>query len=246
MNKRIKLLLVVGCFWVVSGLSLRGLLAQTSGGGGASGADRAVEDVDNEPKEAAVYCANLVYADNKTSVCYSDRFLNVAAEETHIKTHPGFDAVRLDSVELFDYPFAVMTGEGAFKLNEEQLRNLQDYLYGGGFLVASAGCSSEAWNESFKVALAEAFPDAQTVKLDVDHPVFHSVYDITRSNYKSGGPRLPHLEALQIDGRVVMIWSPDGLNDTANAGPECCCCGGNEVKSARKLNVNILAYALTH
>jgi hypothetical protein len=72
------------------------------------------------------------------------------------------------------------------------------------------------------------------------------VYDITQSNYKSGGPRLPDLEALEIDGRVVMILSPDGLNDTGNAGPGCCCCGGNEVKSALKLNVNILAYALTH
>lgn len=208
--------------------------------------DRAESDVDNESKESVVYCANLIYADNKTSVCFSDQFLEVTGEETHIQTHPDFDEVYLDSAELFDYPFAVMTGEGSFTLTEEQIVNLQDYLLGGGFLVASSGCSSKPWNTSFRKLMAEAFPDLQTTKLDVEHPIFHSVYDITQSRYKTGGPKLPHLEALEIDGRVVMIWSPDGLNDTANAGPECCCCGGNEVKSARKLNVNILAYALTH
>lgn len=203
-------------------------------------------DTDAQAKEVAVYCANLVYATNKTSVCFSDEFLTQVREETNILTHPNFDEVHLDSAELFDYPFAVMTGEGAFTLTDEQIENLQDYLTGGGFLIASAGCSSKPWNTSFKQAMRRAFPDLETVKLGADHPVFHSVYDIERSRYKTGGPKLPHLEGLEIDGRVVMIWSPDGLNDTANAGPNCCCCGGNEVKSARKLNVNILAYALTH
>lgn len=212
----------------------------------APGPDRAESDDDNESKESVVYCANLVYADNKTSVCFSDQFLEVAGEETHIRTNPGFDEVYLDSEELFDYPFAVMTGEGSFTLTEDQIVNLQDYLIGGGFLVASAGCSSKPWNKSFRKLMAEAFPDLQMTKLDVEHPIFHSVYDITQSRYKTGGPKLPHVEALEVDGRVVMVWSPDGLNDTANAAPECCCCGGNEVKSARKLNVNILAYALTH
>jgi hypothetical protein len=216
------------------------LIAQSTGA-----ADQGA-DVDNESKETAVYCANLVYATDKTSVCFSDEFLTQVRDETNILTHPKFDEIRLDSAELFDYPFAVMTGEGTFTLTEDQLANLRDYLSGGGFMIASAGCSSETWNTSFKQTIHDVFPDAQTIKLEADHPVYHSVYDIESSRYKSGGPKLPHLEALEIDGRVVMIWSPDGLNDTTNAGPDCCCCGGNEVKSARKLNVNILAYALTH
>jgi Domain of unknown function (DUF4159) len=203
-------------------------------------------DVDNEPKETAVYSANLVYGSNKTSVCFSDQFLTQAREDTLIDTHPEFDRVDLASDELFDYPFAVMTGEGKFELTEEQALNLQDYLYGGGFLVASAGCSSEPWNASFKRAIRDAFPDLTLTRLDGEHPIYHSVYDISKSRYKKGPPRLPRLDALQIDGRVVLVWSPDGLNDTASAGPDCCCCGGNEVRSAKKLNVNLLAYALTH
>ena len=238
--------LIAACCSALCVLSMHRLIAQTFEPGVEPAEDRAESDVDHEPTEAVVYCANLEYGDGKTAVCYSAQFLSTVAQETNIQTHPGFDTVRLDSAELFDYPYAVMSGEGSFTLPQEQVRYLQDYLYGGGFLVASAGCSSKPWNDSFKTMMAQAFPDLAMVKLDADHPIFHSVYDITQSNYKTGGPKLPHLEALTIDGRVVLVWSPDGLNDTGNAGPNCCCCGGNEVKSALKLNVNLLAYALTH
>ena len=40
-------------------------------------------------------------------------------------------------------------------------------------------------------------------------------------------------------------YSPDGLNDTQHM-QGCCCCGGNEITNAVDVNVNVLAYALTH
>ena len=52
--------------------------------------------------------------------------------------------------------------------------------------------------------------------------------------------------ALEIDGKIVLIFSKDGLNDTGKVGGNCCCCGGNEIKNARQINVNLLAYTLTH
>jgi hypothetical protein len=54
------------------------------------------------------------------------------------------------------------------------------------------------------------------------------------------------LKGLEIDGKIVAVFSSDGLNDTANAGGKCCCCGGAEIQNARQMNVNLLAYALTH
>ncbi|MEM6551101.1 MAG: DUF4159 domain-containing protein [Planctomycetota bacterium] len=194
----------------------------------------------------AVRAANLIYGSNKTSVCFSDEFLVQIQKETNIRTHPRFTPVKMDTGELFDYPFAVMTGEGSFSLTDEQRTNLKDYLELGGFVVASAGCSSDPWNRSFKRELKKVFPDHETTVLSADHPVFHTVYDIQYSVYKRGQRKLPELHGLEIDGRIALIWSPDGLNDTANAGPSCCCCGGNEVKSARAINVNLLAYALTY
>lgn len=200
-----------------------------------------------EPDEPGVVkSANLIYASNKTSVCFSDEFLTQAQKDSLIRTHQKFVAVKMESDDLFEHPFAVMTGEGNFQLTPPQRKNLTTYLQSGGFLVASAGCSSRPWNQAFEREITRMFPDRKLITLDAEHPVFHTVYEIRSSRYKSGQSKLPELRALEIDGRVVMIWSPDGLNDTANAAPECCCCGGNELDSARRINVNILAYALTH
>jgi len=189
--------------------------------------------------------ANLVYGRDKSSVCFASHFMADTEKQTNIRTEGEFREVRLDSDELYEHPFAVMTGEGAFTLTEPQRRNLRRYLTSGGFLVASAGCSSEPWIASFRREMRIVFPDVPLQKLATDHRVFHTVYEIDRLRTKRRGVDA-QLEALIIEGRVVAVFSADGLNDTANAGGNCCCCGGNEVLDARKMNVNLLAYALTH
>jgi len=197
-------------------------------------------------EQQVIRCANLIYSKDKTSICFSDAFLMQAERDTNLVTSKKFTPMRLDSDEVYKFPFSVMTGEGSFALTPEQRANLRSYLTAGGFMIASAGCSSMSWGDSFRKEIKQVFPDSPLVKLDEEHPIFTSVYDVRSSRYRTGGARLPHLEALEIDGRVVMVFSPDGLNDAASLGGKCCCCGGNEVKSARKLNVNILAYAITH
>ena len=144
----------------------------------------------------------------------------------------------------FQFPFAVMTGEGGFQLTQQQRKNMRDYLQAGGFIIASAGCSSQPWQNSFRNEIAKVFPEIKLQQLDFTHPVFHTMYDITELRCK--GSHRAHLEGLEIDGKIVLIFSPDGLNDTSKAGGNCCCCGGNEIKNARQMNVNLLAYTLTH
>lgn len=56
--------------------------------------------------------------------------------------------------------------------------------------------------------------------------------------------RTIRIEGIEIDGRLAVVFSPEGLNDTKNAGEGCCCCGGNEILNAKYVNANILAYAL--
>ena len=77
----------------------------------------------------------------------------------------------------------------------------------------------------------------------MDHPVFHTVYDIKTLSAKHGKPH--PLEGITLGNRVGVIYSQDGLNDTAHT-QGCCCCGGNEITNAVQVNVNILAYALVY
>ena len=195
-------------------------------------------------REGVVQCANLIYGRGKSSVCFSDEFLAQIQKDTNIRTNRRFFSVKLKSSELYNYPFSVMTGEGSFSLTAAQRENLRNYLNRGGFLVASAGCSRSSLDASFRAEMRTIFPHLKLKRLPMSHPIFHTLYDITSLKTKRASK--PFLEGLEIDGKIVLVYSHEGLNDTANAGPGCCCCGGNEIKNARKINANLLVYALTH
>jgi|GEM_PF-963414 len=187
-----------------------------------------------------VECANLIYAGTKSSVCFSEEFLSAVAAETSICTARKFKPVKLAEKEVFRFPFAVMTGEGAFSLTDDERRNLKGYLEKGGFLLASAGCSSREWSDSFKREIDAVFPERKLSEVPMEHPIFRTVYDVKRLDTKGADARL---HGLSMGGKIVLMYSPDGLNDTGTMHG-CCCCGGNEIKNAQKVNANILAYAL--
>jgi hypothetical protein len=194
--------------------------------------------------EPIVRAANLVYAGSKTSNCFSDQFLVTTGRETNIMTEAKFDEVKLAKPELFDYPFAVMTGEGPFTLLETERQNLKSYLERGGFLLASAGCSSQEWDQAFRSEIGRIFKDVKLKRIPMDHPIFNTVFDINSVDLKKSAG-FAQIEGLEIDGRIALIYSPEGLNDTANV-PGCCCCGGNEIRNSEEVNVNVLTYSLTH
>ena len=193
--------------------------------------------------DSIVQVANLIYAGTKSSRCFSDHFLVKAQKESAISTSRRFHAVKLDSDELFAFPLVIMTGEGAFELAESERRNLRTYLDRGGFLLASAGCSSQEWDRSFRQEVTRIFPEYALAPIDVEHPIFHTVYEIITLSAHHGTPR--PLEGITIHGYLGILYSQEGLNDTAHA-QGCCCCGGNEISNADEINVNILGYALAY
>jgi hypothetical protein len=187
-----------------------------------------------------VEVANLIYSGTKSSVCFSEVFLTEVSHETTIRTSRKFKAVKLGDAEIYDFPFAVMTGEGAFTLTAAERANLKQYLAGGGFLLASAGCSNADWDESFRKEMDHIFPNRKLSPIALTHPVFSTVFQIRALETKKEDA---HLEGLSLGGKLVVIYTPDGLNDTTSMHG-CCCCGGNEILNSRKINVNIITYAL--
>lgn len=193
--------------------------------------------------ESIVQVANLIYAGTKSSKCFSDHFLVKAEKESAISTSRRFHAVKLSSDELFAFPLVIMTGEGSFQLSDAERKNLRAYVDRGGFLLASAGCSSSEWDVSLRGELARVFPECPLQPIGMDHPVFHTVYEINALSAKHGTPR--PLEGITVHGHLGVLYSVEGLNDTAHT-QGCCCCGGNEITNALDVNVNILAYALVY
>jgi hypothetical protein len=193
--------------------------------------------------DGLVQVANLVYAGTKSSQCFSDHFLVKAGKDSAISTSRRFHAVKLSSDDIYEFPLVIMTGEGTFQLSDREREVLRRYVERGGFLLSSAGCSSQEWDRSFRREMAKVFPDHPLQPIDMGHPIFHTVYDIRSLGPKHGQAR--PLEGISLGGRLGVVYSQDGLNDTQHT-QGCCCCGGNEIINAIEVNVNILAYALAY
>jgi hypothetical protein len=194
--------------------------------------------------DGIVQVANLVYAGTKSSRCFSDQFLIKAEKESSISTSRRFHAVKLSSDSIYEFPLLIMTGEGDFQLAEAERESLRRYVERGGLLLASAGCSSVEWDRAFRREMATIFPKHPMQSIELSHPMFHTVYDIKDLRSSHGGKPRP-LAGVSLGGRLGVVYSQDGLNDTPHS-TGCCCCGGNELTNAVEINVNILAYALTY
>ncbi len=195
-------------------------------------------------KEGAVECGNLIYAGTKTSKCFSDEFLTTVQQKTSIATERRFKAVKLADDELFKIPFVIMTGEDDFNLPAKERENLKRYLESGGFLLASASCSNQAWSKAFEREIKSIFGNDCLKDIPLDHEIFRTIFTIKDLKLsKSSG--ISVLRGITLKGKIVLLYSPDGLNDSSHA-EGCCCCGGNEIQNSMEINANILAYALLH
>ncbi len=188
-------------------------------------------------------CGNLVYAGTKSSICFADKFLADVARQTNLNVGRNFIPVRLDADTAFDFPFCVWSGEDDFALTKKERDNLRKYLTNGGFILSSPGCSDARWDTALRREMKLIFPEYKLVKLPMSHPVFSTVNQIPRLTDKRGAQAF--VEGMEIDGRLVMIYSKDGLNDVANA-KGCCCCGGNMIVESVLVNVNVFTYALLY
>jgi len=188
-------------------------------------------------------CGNLIYAGNQSSVCFADRFLTDVAQQTNLRVNKKFCPVRLDAEAVFDYPFCVMSGNENFTLAEKERKQLRKYLTLGGFLLVSPGCSDEKWDKSFRQEVKLCFPETPLRPIQTSHPIFSLVNQIPRVTDKHGKAAI--LEGLEINGRLAMVYSKEGLNDVEHA-KGCCCCGGNELRDPARVNVNVFTYAVLY
>jgi hypothetical protein len=191
----------------------------------------------------AVQVARLAFAESFTSHCFNAAFCELADRRSHAVIEHELRSVALGNEAVFNHPFAVMTGKGGFELSDTEREHLHDYLVGGGFIITSNACSDEAFDASFRRIIAEVLPDAVWRALTPEHPLFHTLFEI--NTIKTVRPAETPILGLHTGERLVMIYSPLDLCDTAEMEDDCCCCGANEVLNARQINANALLYALT-
>jgi len=140
----------------------------------------------------------------------SDEFIvGLIHELTGIHVTPtSYKIVRLDTDEIFKYPFLYLSEPGFMVLNEKEIKNLGEYIRRGGFIMADDFRTANYLRgpeelEVLRYYLKRAVPERELVQLDIRHPVFHSFYDVDTLDMKP-----PYGEG--IPGFVPQFW---GMSD---------------------------------
>jgi uncharacterized protein DUF4159 len=178
---------------------------------------------------------------------------------TNINVAEQGKAIPLTDREIFSYPFIYSVECGHWDLSDEEIANLREYLQRGGFLFCDDFWGSREW-ANFENNIRRVLPESKIVDIPLDHPVFHSYYDIEQliqtpnvgqalysdHTYEQDG-FIPHCRGIfDREGRLMVIinWNTD-LGDAW----EWADLPGYPAKYstyAYKVGINAIVYAMSH
>ena len=126
----------------------------------------------------------------KTDFPDSDMNLSFRLQQmTSLKVSPDGRFLRLNNKDLYSYPWIYMVEPGRLVLNEEEVKILRDYLNNGGFLMADDFWGDLQW-ENFASEMKKVFPEREFKELEMSHPVFHTVFDLTMPKQQLQTPNI--------------------------------------------------------
>jgi Domain of unknown function (DUF4159) len=145
------------------------------------------------------------------------------------------------SPDIFDYPFIHMTGHGNVVFNDQETKNLSDYLISGGFLHIDDNFGMDPY---IRKEIKKLFPDNNLVELSASNKIFQTPY-----TFPNGIPKIhehdnlkPQAFGIFIEDRLVLLYTyetdlGDGWEDAeVHNNPE-------EVRQkALKMGANIIHY----
>lgn len=179
-----------------------------------------------------------------SSRCFNTAFLGEVANRSTIRVAEALKPVSIRDDALFEYPIAILAGEREFDFEEGEAERLAAYLRRGGFLMGSANCTAARFDRSFRKLIAASLPDAEFKPIANDHALMTTLFEVDEPRIGKSSDT-PPLLGITIKGRLAVLYSPFGLNDSYGMKAECCCCGASELLNARQVNANAVVYAVT-
>lgn len=217
---------------------------------------------------------NLSYSAGSWFTDFPDSDLNLSYrlhQMTSINVDPDGRVLRLTDPALFNYPFIYMVEPGRLELKDEEVPILRKYLSNGGFLMADDFWGELQWR-GFYEQMKRVFPEREFVDLQMDHPIFHCVFELSGPmnklqvpNYRTGirseqtgvtweyhdGEECidVHIRAILDDkGRIMVLAMHDSDNGDGweREGENDYYFHNFSEKIAFPLAINIIFYAMTH
>ncbi|MFY0483540.1 DUF4159 domain-containing protein [Flavobacterium sp. PLA-1-15] len=175
---------------------------------------------------------------NPTSLPNLIKFCNQNIN-TKIKQKPA--TVEPGSPDLLSYPYVHLTGHGNVVFNDNDVKNLRNYMTSGGFLHID---DNYGLDQYIRKEIKKVFPNNDLVEIPANHAIFQKPYP-----FPAGLPKIhehdgkrPQAFGIFIENRLVLLYTyetdlGDGWEDPeVNNDP-------NEVRQkALKMGANIIHY----
>lgn len=206
----------------------------------------------------------------KWMIDYPDSELNFSyrlQQLTSLEVNPKGAIVDIDAEQLRHYPFIYMIEPGDIWITDEEAAILREYLLNGGFIMVDDFWGIYEWKNFYR-AVKQIFPDREYVELELDHPIFHMVFDLDIKpqipavgmammgreqgityEWNKPGSETPHYRAIMDDeGRICMMicFNTDLGDGWEEEGTDPWYFREFSEKYAYPLGINIVFYALTH
>jgi hypothetical protein len=162
---------------------------------------------------------------------------------TDINPEPA--TVEISSPDIFNYPFAHMTGHGNVVFTPQEVQNLRNYLISGGFLHID---DNYGMNEFVRREMKKVFPESDFVELPFSQDIYHQKFEFAKGLPKihehDGAPAQGF--GIFYEGRLVCFYSfecdlGDGWEDSDVHKDS------DEKRTlALKMGANLISYVFQH
>jgi hypothetical protein len=170
---------------------------------------------------------------------------------SHVRARlDGTNVFDLDDDAIFENPIIYVSEPGYWSIQPSEAENLGKHLLKGGFIIFDDFEGDGHWR-NMTAQMAKALPDHHFIPITVEHPIFHSFFDIQtldvphpsvnvipsyRAIFEDNDPskRMIALANWNNDLAEYWEWSAEGLY---NPDP---------TNDAYRLGVNYIVYAMTH
>ncbi|MGF1670536.1 MAG: DUF4159 domain-containing protein [Balneolaceae bacterium] len=156
----------------------------------------------------------------------------------------SYDDVQIGSRDLFNYPFAFLTGHGTIATTQSEIENMRNWLDNGGFLYID---DDYGLDEYARRLIKNLYPESELIELPFTHAIYNQVFEI-----KDGLPKVhehnglpPQGLAVFHEGRMVIFYTYESNLADAWTNPEVHNPPPALREKALRMGANILVYALT-
>jgi hypothetical protein len=219
------------------------------------------DPVPSSPTRATLFVAKLQHQGGSDDAPSALRnLLDLAGSQLQLRISPEERLLAPTADSLYEYPVAFMHGRRSFRFTPAERTAIAEYLERGGFLMADAICASDEFADSFRNEMRAILPDNPLRPITPDHPLYSAAFQgyelksVRLRNPRGGaaanqplatrieeGP--PTLEGIEVDGRLVVVFSPFDLS-CALENQASIECKGYVREDAVKIGINVLLFAM--